>query len=243
MAGSIEELVLELLTQFRLVELRGDATRWLVKVRPGVKHLFQDPGGLRAACDDDDRLLEKLFHIQDVDAVLLQAEARGLVVSFVARAKRAGADFHLRRGPQDVHQTEGLDMPRLGLQQVQLPQQRGREFLQRHANAGKTTAKPGIQVAPQCSPSVPRTYLPCPPSSPFFSKSCKNVILRFSGLENLKMESCNPALPSVPCPCTLPAPCRPLALVSCAALPLNALNPKPCPKTPLLFLLPVLLLL
>ena len=65
-----------------------------------------------------------------------------------------------------------------------------------------------------CCPAPKRSEpKPCPAlPSPFFSKSCKNVILRFSGLENLKMESCNPALPFVPCPCTLPAPCPFLSL-------------------------------
>ena len=70
--------------------------------------------------------------------------------------------------------------------------------------------------APCLRPACPA---PCPSLSPGLGpgpvlplKSCKNVILRFSALENLKMESCNPALPSVPCPCTLPAPCLPCTL-------------------------------
>ena len=106
------------------------------------------------------------------------------------------------------------------------------------------------------SPCVP--CLPCPalalgaalgpalgpgpgqPPFPFSSKSCKTVIFGFSGLENLKMESCNPALPFVPCPCALcpapclrpcPAPCPALCLKeSCnPALPLPLPCPWPCP--------------
>ena len=43
--------------------------------------------------------------------------------------------------------------------------------------------------------------LPCPWPCPW-SWSCKTVIFGFSGLENLKMESCNFA----PLPCALPCP-------------------------------------
>ena len=82
--------------------------------------------------------------------------------------------------------------------------------------------------------------VPCPalgpgpgqPPSPFSSKSCKTLIFGFSGLENLKMESCNPALLFVPCPCALcPAPCLRPCPAPCPALCLGpALRPWPWPK-------------
>ena len=59
-----------------------------------------------------------------------------------------------------------------------------------------------------CCPAPKRSEPKICPAlpSPFFSKSCKNVILRFSGLENLKMEFLQPcpALPLHPA-CALPA--------------------------------------
>ena len=76
---------------------------------------------------------------------------------------------------------------------------------------------------------------PALPSLPLSSqKVAKTWFLRFSGLENLKVESCNPALPSVPCPCTLPAPCLPwpwLAYLHCLSAATVAENATPFPSS------------
>ena len=99
-------------------------------------------------------------------------------------------------------------------------------------------------LCPSVSPGLgPGLVLPCPSLPLSSQKVAITMILRFSALENLKMESCNPALCALPLhpACALPAlrPALPLALalalaLCCPALPLPSLKMESCnPALPL----------